>query len=185
VNTVLAIRGTRFGFGGCRETAYRENPGIIGQDISELKEKGAEYIIYQCHWGTEYDEHHNALQEAMARACARAGADLVIGHHPHVVQGIDWIGDMPVIYSLGNLMFGGTIRLATYDALLAQVRFYPQRSGNRTEIRLIPVLTSSTGNAKENNYQPVPALGDDAFRILRKIQKDTGFLLTEKVRLNY
>jgi len=185
VNTVLEIRGTRFGFGGCRETAYRENPGIIGQDISELKEKGAEYIIYQCHWGTEYDEHHNALQEAMARACARAGADLVIGHHPHVVQGIDWIGDMPVIYSLGNLMFGGTIRLATYDALLAQVRFYPQRSGNRTEIRLIPVLTSSTGNAKENNYQPVPALGDDAFRILRKIQKDTGFLLTEKVRLNY
>ena len=121
-----------------------DDPEIIARDIADLKEQGAEFVIYQCHWGTEYEENHNALQEAMARACARAGADLVIGHHPHVVQGLDWIGDMPVVYSLGNLMFGGTIRLTTYDAMLAQASFYPDREENRVELRLIPIQTSSS-----------------------------------------
>ncbi len=184
-NIVLEIGGHLFGFGGCRETTYCGDPGIIESDIRELKEKGAEYIIYQCHWGTEYEENHNVLQEAMARACARAGADLVIGHHPHVVQGIDWIGDMPVIYSLGNLMFGGTIRLTTYDAMLAQLLIYPERMENRTEIRLIPILTSSAASQKVNNYQPVIATGEDALRILKQVQKDTPFLLTDRVRVHY
>ena len=182
---MFEIRGVRIGFGGCRETTYKADPDIIARDIAEMKEQGAEFIIYQCHWGTEYDGHHNVLQEAMARACRRAGASLVIGHHPHVVQGIDWIGDMPVIYSLGNLMFGGTYPLTTYDALLAQVRIYPLREENRLEISLIPVLTSSSASAGKNDYQPVIAMDEDALRILRKVQKDTGFLLTEKVRLNY
>lgn len=184
-NLVLEIQGVRFGFGGCRETTYKENPGIIGKDIAALREKGAEYIVYQCHWGIEYEEHHNVLQEAMARACQRAGADLVIGHHPHVVQGIDWIEDMPVIYSLGNLMFGGTIRLSTYEAMLVQVRCYPGRSEKRTEIRLIPVYTSSSANRKINDYRPQLALNENALRILQLVQNDTGFLLTERVKLNY
>lgn len=185
INTVLEIRGTAFGFGGCRETSYRSDPDIIRKDIAELREMGAEYIIYQCHWGTEYDGHHNVLQEAMARACQRAGADLVIGHHPHVVQGIDWIDDMPVIYSLGNLMFGGTIRLTTYDGMLVQLIYYPHRENNRTELKLIPILTSSSWEKKINDYQPTTAAGSDAARVLEKVQQDTGFLLTDKVRVNY
>ena len=184
-NPVFEIRGVRIGFGGCRETTYKADPDIIARDIAEMKEQGAEFIIYQCHWGTEYDGNHNVLQEAMARACRRAGASLVIGHHPHVVQGMDWIGDMPVIYSLGNLMFGGTYPLTTYDALLAQVRIYPLREENRLEISLIPVLTSSSASAGKNDYQPVIAMDEDALLILREVQKDTGFLLTERVRLNY
>ena len=184
-NIVLEIKGVRFGFGGCRETTYKDNPGIIGEDIAELKEAGADFVVYQCHWGTEYDVHHNVLQESMARACQRAGADLVIGHHPHVVQGIDWIGDMPVIYSLGNLMFGGTIRLSTYEGMLARIRYYPEREKDRVEIRLMPVFTSSSSEKRVNDYQPRLALNEDAIRILRIVQKDTGFLLTEKVKLNY
>ena len=185
LNLVIEIQGIQFGFGGCRETAYRSDPDIIARDIAELKEKGAEYIIYQCHWGTEYDENHNVLQEAMARTCQRAGADLVIGHHPHVVQGIDWIGDMPVVYSLGNLMFGGTVKLSTYDAMLAQVKFYPDRRSGRVELRLIPIVTSGAWEKKINDYQPRIAMDADALRILQKVQKDTAFLLTERVRVNY
>ena len=185
INTVVNIRGTMFGFGGCRETTYRSDPNVIERDIRDLREQGAEYVIYQCHWGTEYDGHHNVLQEAMARACRRAGADLVIGHHPHVVQGIDWIDGMPVVYSLGNLMFGGTIRLTSYDAVLVQLIYYPQRTENRTELRLIPVLTSSSSDKRINDYRPVPAEGSDALRILQKIQQDTGFLITEKALVHY
>ena len=184
-NIVLEIRGHKFGFGGCRETTYTQTPEVISQDIRELKEKGAEIIIYQCHWGTEYSGNHTMLQEAMARACQRAGADLVIGHHPHVVQGIDWINHMPVVYSLGNLMFGGTIHLSTFDAMLAQAVFYPERAENRVEIKLIPILTSGSSGKKINDYQPVIAENDHALRILKKVQKDTGWLLTNRVRLLY
>ena len=182
---VKEINGHVFGFGGCRETYYCQNPEIIASDIQTLREKGAEFVIYQCHWGTEYDPKHNALQEAMARACHRAGADLVIGHHPHVVQGIDFIDDMPVIYSLGNLMFGGTIRLSTYDGLLLQASFFPDRKTDQIQLRLIPVLTSSSASQKINDYQPRIAMGDDALRILEKVQKDTPFLLTERVSVLY
>ena len=185
INRVLKIGGHLFGFGACRETTYSQSPGTIAEDIENLKAQGAEFIIYQCHWGTEYDAHHSALQEAMARACQRAGADLVIGHHPHVVQGIDMIDGMPVVYSLGNLMFGGTIRLSTFDGLLVQAIFDPERVKNRVRLRLIPILTSSRAGQKINDYQPVIATGRDALRILTQVQQDTPFLLTEKVTLVY
>ena len=184
-NTIIEIQGYKFGFAGCRETTYVQFPGIIERDIQELKEKGADYIIYQCHWGIEYEDYHNALQEAMARACQRAGADLVIGHHPHVVQGIDWIDQMPVIYSLGNLVFGGTINLTTYDAMLCQVFFYPERIENQVRIKLIPLLTSGNASQKINNYQPVVAENEDALRILKKVQLDTGWLLMDRANLLY
>ena len=184
-NVVLEIRGTKFGFGGCRETTYRSDPGVISRDILELKEKGAEFIIYQCHWGNEYAANHNVLQETMARACQRAGADLVIGHHPHVVQGIDRIEGMPVIYSVGNLCFGGTLKLSTYDAMLVQAVFHPDRAEDRVSLRLIPILTTSDSSLKTNTYQPRAAREEDALRILQKVQKDTPVPLTEWAVLDY
>ena len=185
INTVTVIHGYAIGFGGCRETTYKSDPGIIARDIQNLREQGAEFIIYQCHWGTEYEENHNVLQEAMARACQRAGADLVIGHHPHVVQGIDYIEDMPVIYSLGNLMFGGTLRLSTWDGMLVQATIRPDDAENRISLRLIPVMTSGSAGKNVNDYQPAVARDADALRILQKVQKDTPELLTDWARVAY
>ena len=184
-NQLIELDGFVVGFGGCRETTFCEDPGIIERDIREMKANGADYIIYQCHWGTEYDGNHNVLQESMARSCVRAGADLVIGHHPHVVQGIDVIDGVPIIYSLGNLMFGGTLNLSTYEAMLVRVYLYPERAENRTEICLVPVLTSGEAAKKVNNYQPVIARNEDALQILRNVQKDTAQLLTDLAILNY
>ncbi len=183
INRVVDIRGHLFGFGGCRETNYLKDPEIIDRDIREMKEAGAEYIIYQCHFGQEYSECHNALQEAMARRCQRAGASLVIGHHPHVVQGIDYIGDMPVVYSLGNLLFGGTLQLQTWDGLLVQAVFDPDNKKSSPELRLIPVMTSSRAGDRINDYHPVPAAGEDWLRILRAVQADTPFSLSERTVL--
>ncbi len=183
-NTVLEIGGRTFGFGGCRETAYLKDPKQIERDISELREKGAEYIIYQCHWGIEYSPNHSVLQEAMARSCARAGADLVIGHHPHVVQGIDYIGDMPVVYSLGNLVFGGTVNLKNWDGLLVQAVFYPEENEKRSPgLRLIPIMTSSSAAERINDCRPVRAGQEAWLRILQSVQADTPFSLTDRVML--
>ena len=177
------LKGHLFGFGGCRETAYKNDPGVIARDIQALKDLGCEVIVYQCHWGEEYSEHRSFLQEAMARACVRAGADLVIGHHPHVVQGLEIVEGVPVAYSLGNLTFGGTIPLSTYDASLLQVSFSFGNQGVEKSLRLIPVLTSSSAAAGVNDFCPVPAVGEDRLRILTKIQADTPFLLTETIHV--
>jgi hypothetical protein len=173
----ITVRGHLIGFAGCRETAYREDPKVISRDIGKLRELGCEYIIYQCHWGTEYAPNHNAMQEAMARACVREGANLVIGHHPHVVQGIDFIENVPVIYSLGNLCFGGTINLSGFDAMIVQAFISFESGKAETKIELIPIKTSSRYSENVNDFRPVPAEGSEKAVIRMKIQGDTGFLL--------
>ena len=173
----ITVRGHLIGFAGCRETAYREDPKVISRDIGKLRELGCEYIIYQCHWGTEYATNHNAMQEAMARACVREGANLVIGHHPHVVQGIDFIENVPVIYSLGNLCFGGTINLSGYDAMIVQAFISFENGKPETKTELIPIKTSSRYSENVNDFRPVPAAGNEKDIIRMKVQNDTGFLL--------
>ena len=176
---VIQVCGHRIGFGGCREAVFLKNPETIEEEIRLLRKMGAEWIVYQCHWGTEYAEHRTVLQEAMARACVRAGANLVVGHHPHTVQGIDVIDGVPIIYSLGNLCFGGTIDVATFDGLLLRAEIAFSENSVTTELKLIPVLTSSSSHQGINDYMPVIAQGEDKDRILRRIQKDTSFTLRE------
>ena len=170
------VKGHLIGFGGCRETTYRQNPEVIERDIQILKDMGCEFIVYQCHWGTEYDPHFNALQQTMAHACVRAGANLVIGHHPHVVQGMDYIGDVPVIYSLGNLCFGGTIDLDErgFEAILVRAEITFGEGKPETSVRIIPIWTSSKAAEGINDFCPVPAEGIDAVRIRYYVQRDSG-----------
>ncbi len=178
-NRIVSLKGHLIGFGGCRETSYLADPGIIGRDISELRENGAEVIIYQCHWGVEYSTRRSALQEAMARSCVRAGADAVIGHHPHAVQGLDLIDGTPVVYSLGNLCFGGTLQMQTFDAMLLQIRLSFSEGRFQLRFHPIPILTSDSKDQRINSFRPVPAAGQDRVRILRRVQRDTGFAIRE------
>ncbi len=174
--------GVKIGFGGCRETVYKQNPSIVYQDINAMKQAGCDVIIYTCHWGTEYAEQHNELQEQIAAAATAAGADIVIGGHPHVVQGIGSVGSTPVIYSLGNLMFGGTLEMRTFDAMLVQLRLR-FRNGEYVgvTVELIPVLTSSRAAEGVNDYCPVIAEGEDRARILDQVQRDTPFPLMDEM----
>ena len=173
--------GRKIGFGGCRETVYKQDPSIVYKDINAMKIAGCDVIIYTCHWGKEYSPNRNELQQQIAAAATAAGADIVIGGHPHVVQGVDTMGSTPVVYSLGNLMFGGTIDMQGFDAMLAQFRL--RFSGDEyvgCTLKLIPVLTSGQAAEDVNDYCPVIAEGEDAARILQKVQDDTPFeLMTE------
>ena len=141
-------------------------------------------IIYSCHWGKEYSATHNDLQEEMALSAMKAGADVVVGGHPHVVQGVDTAGHTLVLWSLGNLMFGGTHgnEMKTYDAVLAQLRLRFDAQGYMgCVLELIPILTSSSGQEGVNDFCPQVAQGEDRKRILEKIQFDTEFTLMERM----
>lgn len=74
-------------------------------DISNAKESGADIVVASFHWGEEYDTTHNNLEEVIAKAVIDAGVDLVIGHHPHVVQEVEVYNGGVIAYSLGNLIF--------------------------------------------------------------------------------
>lgn len=177
---VTEIRGHKIGFGGCRETVWRQKPEIMREDLQALREEGCEVIVYSCHWGKEYAARHNERQEKMAREAIDGGADLVIGTHPHVVQGVDAQDGAVIVYSLGNLVFGGTHKMKTFDGLLVQaaLRFDEQGYAGVT-LRLLPVLTS--GSAPENDFRPVFAQGEDAARILGSVQKDSPFAVSSEM----
>lgn len=174
--------GWRIGFAGCRETTYKQNRQIIAQDAERLRAQGCDVIIYSCHWGTEYSAGHNALQEEMAQAAAAAGVDIIVGTHPHVVQGVSTVEDTLVLWSLGNLMFGGTHDMTTFDGTLAQLRLRFDDAGYKgCTLKLIPILTSTSADIGLNDFRPVVAQGEDRERILGKIQADSGIVLTEKM----
>lgn len=170
----------RIGFGGCRETVWKQDKSIIANEVAQLREAGCEVVIYSCHWGKEYSTQHNDTQMEMAQAAADAGVDIIIGTHPHVVQGVDTIDDMLVLWSLGNLMFGGTINLPTYDATLAQLTLHFNKGSYKgCDLTLMPILTSGKAAEKKNDYCPILATGEDRARILQKIQQDSSIKLTE------
>ncbi len=167
--------GLKIGFAGCRETVWRQKPQEMLDDLRCLKDAGCDVIVYACHWGKEYSPTHNRQQEQMADQAIAAGANIIIGTHPHVVQGIDQRNGGVVVYSLGNLIFGGTHDLATFDGLIVQaVLQFQEDIYQGVTLRLMPVLTS--GNAPENNFQPVFATGEDQQRILAAIQADSPTL---------
>lgn len=103
--------------------------------------------IMYVHWGDEYEITHSAEQEALAEQLVAAGADLIIGHHPHVVQDIGVIAGVPVLYSLGNFIFDQYLSQETEQGLLVQldikdepvIRLYPVTSlGSPSQPQLMP-----------------------------------------------
>ncbi|HOI42894.1 MAG TPA: CapA family protein, partial [Elusimicrobiales bacterium] len=72
--------------------------------IKELRDM-VDFIVVSQHWGVQFQEVPTYNQRARAKALIDAGADLILGHHPHVLQGIEFYNDRPILYSLGNLIF--------------------------------------------------------------------------------
>lgn len=164
--------GVTIGFGGIRETTWRQNRERPGEEIARLKEMGADYIVYTIHAGKEYEARHNQLQTDMAHAIIDAGANLVVGCHTHVPQGIERYSDGLILYSLGNFVFGGNLQLTEFEAYMAQVTLWVDDGTLlETQLTLIPVFTSGTQPA--NDFRPIPAEGEDKQRILQRIQEDS------------
>ena len=74
---------------------------IAMEDVVELR-KQVDCVVVSLHWGYEYVEYPSPRQQAFARKLVRAGAQMVIGHHPHVVQGVERYQGGLIAYSLGN-----------------------------------------------------------------------------------
>ena len=138
-----------------------------------LKSLGCAAVITVMHAGEEYVREPGDYQKAIVRRTAACGADLVVGHHPHIVQGFEISQGVPVAYSLGNCVFGGNINPKDHDALVlrADLSF---EEGELTGITLHFYPISVSGEANFNDYSPVFLSGADAERVLRKMEQSTG-----------
>lgn len=138
-----------------------------------LKEIGCSAVIPVMHAGQEYDYAPSTPQNRIARLAASLGASLLVGHHPHVVQGFDLVSGMPVVYSLGNCSFGGTTYARDSDALVLQAELSFENSVlTGTALHFYPI--SITSDPKYNNYSPMFLSGRDAQRVLTKMERSTG-----------
>jgi len=130
---VAVLRGKRFAFLGYYRgeeapPALPDRPGVaerslrlIGRDIREARTRlHADQIIVTLHWGVEKSDTPERWQRRVAHALIDAGADVVVGHHPHVLQGIERYRRGLIAYSLGNLIFGGNSR-DTYDTAVLEL----------------------------------------------------------------
>jgi len=151
--------------------------GNRGKDYEKraeaLRSMGCAAVITVMHAGTEYEAAPDGYQKRIAEKAASCGSDLVIGHHPHVVQGYEIRDGVPVVYSLGNCVFGGNSNPRDHDALLVRAELaFREGVLEGITLRLYPLSVS--GEANRNNYSPVPLHGADAERVLRKMKESTG-----------
>ncbi len=143
----------------------------VRETIASLKEQGAQVIVAAFHWGSENANYPDETQVALAHIAVDCGADLVVGHHPHVLQGIEKYKGKYIAYSLGNLCFGGNSNPSDKDTMLFQQTFTVEDGKVLADdnIRVIPCSISS--DPWWNNYQPTPAQGEEAERIIGRINE--------------
>ncbi len=108
---------------------------LLGAIRSAKEEQGCDFVAVFVHWGVERNTLPEDYQQSLAQQYAEAGADLVIGMHPHVLQGIEYFGNTPVFYSLGNFIFGGN----SYQTAAVAVTLHPD---NSCDVTVIPCIAS-------------------------------------------
>ena len=162
---------------------HMERTTQLKENIAKVKKDGAQLIITVFHWGTEKEISPDSNQTQLGRMAIDEGADLVVGHHPHVLQGIEKYKGKYIVYSLGNFCFGGNSYPSDMDTMIFQQTFTIDSSGVQPDgqIHVIPCSISSASGY--NNYQPTPAQGSEAERILTKINERSQLIEGEGVIL--
>ncbi len=141
-------------------------------------------VIANFHWGKEYKYKHEELQKELAYIAIDSGADLVIGHHPHVLQSIEQYKGKYIAYSLGNFCFGGRKTPDDYDTAIFQQTFVFDSDNVLQPIEepdIIPCSVSSVSGI--NNYRPMVATAEQRKRVYEKLNFSPTLTEEEKVEI--
>lgn len=170
---IYTVKGKKIGMisvNGLEGTAASRQ--LIHNGMKKLKAQKADLCIVSMHAGIEYQTTPSGDQRAVARYAVDEGADLVLGHHPHILQGVEQYKGSYIVYSLGNFCFGGHSNPPDKDTMIFQQTFVFQGSKlkkSRSTAKVIPCSLSSASGI--NNYQPTPAAGEKRTRIIQKIDR--------------
>lgn len=174
---VMEIKGVKVGMLGTY--VLKEGLGIKDSmiaNLESLKEQGAQIIIASFHWGSEKAYEPDSTQIELAHAAIDNGADLVLGHHPHVLEGIEEYQGKNIVYSLGNFCFGGNAYPSDMNTMIFQQTFTIKDGALQQDNvkNIIPCRISSEDGY--NNYQPAPAKGEQGDDILKKIEEYSSWV---------
>lgn len=174
---VMDVNGVKVGLVGTYELA--DGMGCENEMISNIKaveEQGAQIVIVSFHWGLEKENYPTENQVNLAHSAIDNGADLVLGHHPHVLEGIEVYNGKNIVYSLGNFCFGGNSNPSDKDTMIFQQTFTVQ-NGELVEDNVTNIIPCSiSSESGRNNYQPTPLEGDEADRVRGRIEEySSGF----------
>lgn len=172
---VKEVNGIKIGFLGYRSMSVSMNNeqgrATIKAAIEDLKNnQGANAVVVFYHWGIERDYSANDDQRELAKFSIDSGADLVVGSHPHVIQGVEEYNGKQIVYSLGNFCFGGNRNPSDTDSMIYSItmNFTDGKFTSETH-EIIPC--SITTSSSRNNYQPTILEGTEKQRVLDKIQQ--------------
>jgi poly-gamma-glutamate capsule biosynthesis protein CapA/YwtB (metallophosphatase superfamily) len=129
----------------------------VAEDIKALRGQ-VDWIIVNYHWGVELADYPGDWQIDLARFTIDQGADLVVGHHPHVLQGAEIYKGKPIVYSLGNFIFGGNAR-SDYDTAVLKVSLKERNM----KVEFLPV--------EVKKFQPKVVKGAAGDRILKRVEQ--------------
>ena len=178
---VMDVKGIKVGLVGIYELYdHLEREQQLKDNIAKVKADGAQLIVVIFHWGNETETVPDSNQTTLGRIAIDEGADLVCGHHPHVLQGIETYKGRNIVYSLGNFCFGGNSSPSDMDTMIYQQTFTIDANGVKKDnvTNIIPCSISSAAYDGYNNYQPTPAEGDETTRILGKINERSSWIST-------
>jgi poly-gamma-glutamate synthesis protein (capsule biosynthesis protein) len=174
---IVAAGGVRFAFLGYDDIAAyyhagESRPGTAPLDETTLAEdigaarRLADVVVVLPHWGEEYTPHPTDRQRRLTAAAIDAGATLVVGNHPHVVQAATPLADGYVAFALGNFIFDQDWSVETTEGVVLEATF---RGTRLAAVRFLPVRI-------EDRLRTVPLAGDDARRVLGRMMDATARL---------
>jgi len=143
----------------------RDLPDMVEHDISLLSRR-TDLVIVTVHWGVPYDRLPSKDDRLKARHFIDCGADMVIGHHPHIIQPFEIYQGRPIFYSIGNFVFGSGNSRA--ESLLLGIRF----EDGAIEVDVFPVYVKNRDPRVD--YQPKVMSGGAASRTLRQLTSLSG-----------
>lgn len=163
------IRGVKVGFLGFKGWGDEDNLKRQIKSALEDMKKTCRIAIVSFHWGVERENYPCSFQTDLGRYAVDCGADLVIGHHPHVIQGIEEYKNRHIVYSLGNFSYGGHKNPSDKDTFIFVEKFtVSETSVNISKTEMVPCsISSKTGI---NNYQPTPLKGAEAEKVIGRLR---------------
>lgn len=169
-----------------KDMVAHNNPGINYFEMNKAKEDIQKYrfcdrVIINIHWGNEYFYYPSSKQIDVAHALIDAGADAIIGHHPHVYQGIEIYKNKPIVYSLGNFLFG-SVHEGINDNIACAL--YMSQKGKIIKMHVYAIK----GIHNDGMIQPEVLEGHLAARIFEhilEVSKPLGMIFTRRATTHH
>ena len=171
----MTVKGVKIGslayqtFNGRHDELIEKVPA----DIAALRAQGCEFIVVSYHWGAEKDYSPNDNQVRLGRATIDAGADLVVGHHSHRINPIEYYNGKYICYSLGNFSFAGNNKPDDMSSYIFQLRVRVRDDvASSEEFKIIPCRISS--RTDYNDFTPTPYTKDTHIEAVLRVLKENG-----------